>query len=271
VVNKESDLYGKVFESMYDGTLASEGPWQALVTFQQLIVLADQDGVVDMTASAISRRTSIPLEIIKAGLDVLARPDPDSRTPDEDGRRIVCLESHRDWGWQIVNHRKYQQMRNAAERREYLRVAQAERRARLKAEAVNTCQQSQQLSAPVSTSTPKDTYKDEDAEERDAGLAPSGPAPSASVPAPPQDFLGDESEKANPRARMKLAEKWELSEKWGLDAEALGWTVAEILREAEKFRQYFCSGKGAGTRRTVKGWRQSWSNWLGNAEKYKGK
>lgn len=267
-------MYGKVFESMYDGTLASEGPWQALVTFQQLIVLADQDGVVDMTASAISRRTSIPLEIIKAGLEVLVQPDPDSRTPDEDGRRIVCLESHRDWGWQIVNHRKYQQMRNAEERREYLRLAQAKRRERLRAEAVNNVNTRQQMSAGINTSTPKDTYKDADKEEKkekDAVLTLSGLMPPASAPASPSDFLGDESEKANPRARMKLAEKWELSEKWGFDAESLGWTVAEILKEAEKFRQYFVSGKGAGTRRTVKGWRQSWSNWLGNAERYKGK
>lgn len=181
-------MYGKVFESMYDGTLASEGPWQALVTFQQLIVLADQDGVVDMTANAISRRTSIPLEIIKEGLEVLARPDPDSRTPDEDGRRIVCLEDHRDWGWQIVNHAKYQQMRNAAERREYLRLAQANRRAKLKA-SVNTCQQ---VSVPVSTSTPKDVAKDEDASEL-KDLAPTvlvGGADAYRIPdCPYQDLL----------------------------------------------------------------------------------
>lgn len=182
-------MYGKVFESMYDGTLASEGPWQALVTFQQLIVLADQDGVVDMTASAISRRTSIPIEIIQTGLAVLAKPDPDSRTPDEDGRRIVCLEDHRDWGWQIVNHTKYQQMRNAAERREYLRVAQANRRAKLKAAAVNTCQQ---VSAEINTSTPKDTYKDEDKDAKE--IAPTvlvGGADAYRVPDCPYQELLD--------------------------------------------------------------------------------
>ena len=76
-------MYGKVFDSMYDGTLASRGPWQALVTFQQLIVLATPDGVVDMTADAISRRTSIPLEIIELGIAKLMEPDARSRTPDE--------------------------------------------------------------------------------------------------------------------------------------------------------------------------------------------
>lgn len=151
-------MYGKVFESMFDGTLASRGPWQALVTFQQLIVLSSPDGVVDMTAHAISRRTSIPLDIIETGIAALMTPDPESRTPDEEGRRIVLLEDHRNWGWQIVNHRKYQALRNAEERREYMRVAQATRREKLRLDVVstpvNTCQQ---LSANVNMSTPTDT------------------------------------------------------------------------------------------------------------------
>lgn len=147
-------MYGKVFDSMYDGTLASRGPWQALVTFQQLIVLATPDGVVDMTADAISRRTSIPLEIIELGIAKLMEPDARSRTPDEEGRRIVLLDDHRDWGWQIVNHAKYRAMRSADERREYLRKAQADRRARLKAEAVSTgVNNVNSVSSKVNTST----------------------------------------------------------------------------------------------------------------------
>jgi hypothetical protein len=51
-------MYGKLFSQMYDGTLATKGPWQALVTFQQLIILADKHGIVDMTPEAIGRRTT---------------------------------------------------------------------------------------------------------------------------------------------------------------------------------------------------------------------
>ena len=96
-------MYGKLFEQMYDGTLATKGPWEALVTFQQLIILADKDGNVDMTAEAISRRTTIPLTIIQEGLRGLILPDPQSRTPTEDGKRITPLSPDRDWGWHIVN------------------------------------------------------------------------------------------------------------------------------------------------------------------------
>lgn len=175
-------MYGKIFDSMFDGTLASRGPWQALVTFQQLIVLANRDGAVDMTADAISRRTSIPLEIIELGLAELMKPDPRSRTPDEDGRRIVLLDDHRDWGWQIVNHAKYQALRSAAERREYLRQAQADRRARLKSEAastpvnnVNTVSKEIIMSTPTPTDIPATTTTKEK-EKTPRTRAPASPA-----------------------------------------------------------------------------------------------
>jgi hypothetical protein len=157
-------MYGKVFSSMYDGTLATKGPWQALITFQQMIVLADRDGVVDMTASAISRRTSIPLDIIELGITELMQPDPESRTAAEDGRRIVLLEGHRTWGWQVVNYAKYAALRSAEERREYMRVAQAEHRARKKAEASKIVMTSQDKSANVkeSTDVPVDVPVDAD-------------------------------------------------------------------------------------------------------------
>lgn len=109
-------MYGKIFAQMYEGTLA--GHWQAIVTMQQLVVLATKDGIVDMTADAISRRTSIPPEIINAGLEHLAKEDPYSRTPGEDGRRIVLLDDHRPWGWKLVNHAKYRALRNLEEKRE---------------------------------------------------------------------------------------------------------------------------------------------------------
>jgi hypothetical protein len=108
-------MYGKVFDSIYDGTLA--GHWQAIVTMQQLIVLATPDGIVDMTPEAIARRTTIPLEIITAGLEHLAKPDPYTRTPGENGRRIVLLDGHRPWGWRLVNHGKYMRLRNMEEKR----------------------------------------------------------------------------------------------------------------------------------------------------------
>lgn len=112
-------MYGKIFASMYDGSIY--GKWKAIVTFQQMIALADKDGVVDMTAEALAARTSIPLDIISEGIETLEAPDQVSRTPDEEGRRIVRLDADRPWGWRITNYQKYREIRTAEERREYHR------------------------------------------------------------------------------------------------------------------------------------------------------
>jgi uncharacterized protein YdaU (DUF1376 family) len=93
-------------------------------------------------------------------------------------------------------------------------------------------------------------------------LADRSPAGSA----PPPEFTGENADELNGRAVVALSATWELPGQWGIDAQALGWKPKEILHEAERFRQYWTSGKGAGKRRSVKGWRQGWSNWLSKAE-----
>lgn len=121
-------MYGKLFRQMFRGTLASVGPWQALVTFQQFIILADAGGIVDMTADAIARETTIPLEVIKIGIETLERPDPESRSPDHEGRRIIRLNDSRSWGWHIVNYAHYRKLRSEEEKREYHRQYWHEKR-----------------------------------------------------------------------------------------------------------------------------------------------
>lgn len=110
-------MYGKLFASMFGGSL--HGYWQAIVTFQQMIILADKDGTIEMTPSALSATTSIPIDIIEAGIAVLEAPDRFSRTPDEDGRRIIRIDPDRPWGWHITNYAHYRSIRTSEERREY--------------------------------------------------------------------------------------------------------------------------------------------------------
>ena len=138
-------MYAKIFSQIYDGTLCTSGPWEALVTFQQLLILADQDGSVDMTASAISRRTTIPLDIINRGIDALMQEDPESRTPTEGGRRIALLSDGRVWGWRIVNYKHYRQLKREEDRREYHRDYWSKRKAESTVSTpLNTTQQPQQ-------------------------------------------------------------------------------------------------------------------------------
>jgi hypothetical protein len=124
-------MYGKIFASMFDGSLY--GNWKAIVTFQQMIILCNQDGVVDMTPQALAARTSIPLDIIQEGLAVLEAPDKYSRSREHDGRRIERLDDDRPWGWRLINYRKYRLMVSAEEKREADRARIAAKRAAEKA------------------------------------------------------------------------------------------------------------------------------------------
>lgn len=86
-----------------------------------LLVLAELDGVVDMTPEAIAARTRIPLVTVNRHLIALQSPDSRSRTPECEGRRLVLLDANRSWGWRIVNYQMYRDIRNETERREYMR------------------------------------------------------------------------------------------------------------------------------------------------------
>jgi len=121
-------MFVKLSRSIYDGSLATRGPWEALITFQQMLVLCDRFGVIDMTPEAIARHTTLPLEIIKKGIAELEQPDPDSRRPDEEGRRIKRLDPDRSWGWEIVNYAHYRNLKRAEERREYQRTFMRKKR-----------------------------------------------------------------------------------------------------------------------------------------------
>lgn len=114
-------MYAKVFTQILDSSLAEN--YQARHVFEDLLKLCDCNGVVDMTAEAIARRTNVPLEIIKEEIAILEAPDPASRNPAHDGRRIALLDpENRNWGWCILNYPEYRKLVTEEQRREKTRL-----------------------------------------------------------------------------------------------------------------------------------------------------
>lgn len=119
-------MFAKVFDQIFDSSIAEN--YQHRHVFMDLLVMADSDGVVDKTAEAIARKANVPLEIIQEAIAALSGPDTRSRTPHEDGRRLLPIDERRPWGWQIVNYHHYRAIRDEEARREYWRTyKQAER------------------------------------------------------------------------------------------------------------------------------------------------
>lgn len=116
-------MYAKVFASLWDGTLAE--PYSRWAVFVFMLAHADADGNLDMTLEAIARRSCVPLEEVRTAIGHLEAPDPASRSPEEEGRRLVRIDSHREWGWHIVNYPKYRGLRDLDERRRQTREAVA--------------------------------------------------------------------------------------------------------------------------------------------------
>jgi hypothetical protein len=115
-------MFAKIFSSIYDSSIADD--WKVRVVFQDMLILADKDGLLDITPQAIARRTNIPLRMIREAIPILEGDDPSSRSPDENGKRLIRLDPHRTWGWRIVNYIRYRESAT----KEMLRMAEADRK-----------------------------------------------------------------------------------------------------------------------------------------------
>lgn len=121
-------MYAKIFLKIFDSSIAED--WQLRVVFQDILILANRDGVVDMTHEAIARRTNVPLELVKESIAKLEAPDEKSNSPEDDGRRLERIAPHKDWGWRIINYSRYRDIKNSEE----MRAATRERVSKWRAE-----------------------------------------------------------------------------------------------------------------------------------------
>lgn len=115
-------MYCKLFASLYQGTL--RGKSHEILVFTNLLANADSAGHVDIHFRAIADEVGLTVDEVKAAIRVLESPDPESRSPEHAGARLVKMDGHREWGWKIVNYLKYRSIRSEEDRREQNRLAQ---------------------------------------------------------------------------------------------------------------------------------------------------
>ncbi len=113
-------LYGKLFADVFSSSILEE-PLHVRYLWMSMIALADEEGVVDMTVGALARRVNLSPDETGRAIEILAAPDPESRTPDKDGRRIEQIREHTTWGWRLVNHARYRSMGRNQDRKDYQR------------------------------------------------------------------------------------------------------------------------------------------------------
>ena len=73
------------------------------VVWITMLALKDENGFVRGSSKTLSRMANVSLDKVEEALEKFLSPDPDSCTPDDDGRRIQEYTG----GWLVLNHVKY--------------------------------------------------------------------------------------------------------------------------------------------------------------------
>ena len=116
--------YGKIFESVFTGSMYGSGPLM-FATWAYVIAHCRPPGVVELNPRRMADQIGTTVEAIKAAIESLCEPDPDSRNSDQDGRRLVPMGGLQ---YRVVSFKKYREMRDADQRREYQRQWDKENR-----------------------------------------------------------------------------------------------------------------------------------------------
>jgi uncharacterized phage protein (TIGR02220 family) len=117
--------FTKLFSSITESTVWYECASTRLAWITML-AMADRNGRVWSSVPGLAGRARIPVEDARIALESFLAPDPDSRTPEFDGRRIEPI----DGGWRLLNYFKYRDTRDARDVTEDARVRQQAKRAR---------------------------------------------------------------------------------------------------------------------------------------------
>lgn len=111
-------MFVKLFTQILDSSIADDRRLRHF--FTDILLCSDAQGFVMMTEAAIARRIGTTTDEVKWGIAELMKPDPRSKTPDHEGRRLETVVGS-GYGWRIINFEAYKALRSAEDMREKTR------------------------------------------------------------------------------------------------------------------------------------------------------
>jgi len=157
-------MYGKIFSTMFTGSMFGSGPVM-FATMAYVIANMDEEGIVELNPLMLAVMIGTTPEEIEKAISTCCSPDPKSRSQEEEGRKLLHVESFMYWA---VNSKKYTEIKNAETRRESNKLAQQKARAMKKQGAsanVSSSQQESAQSAHIDKEVDKDVDVDKEKEE----------------------------------------------------------------------------------------------------------
>ncbi len=119
--------YTKLFSEIVMSTVWREKDTTRLVWITML-ALRNRHHVVEGSIPGLADCARVSIKACRVALRVLSEPDPDSRSQEQEGRRIEQV----DGGWFIINGEKYRRKMSEDERREKNAIYQKNHRERKK-------------------------------------------------------------------------------------------------------------------------------------------
>lgn len=108
--------FTKLFSSIISSSIWQESK-ELKIVWVTMLAMADQNGKVEAAIPGLAHLAGVTTAECFLSVEKLLAPDPYSRTPDNEGRRIKKV----DGGWVILNHGKYRQQIAAEDRAAYKR------------------------------------------------------------------------------------------------------------------------------------------------------
>ncbi len=102
-----SFTFTKLFSSITESTVWMETS-NIRIVWITMLAMADRKGRVWASVPGLANRSRVPVDDCRKAIETFLAPDADSRTKDNEGRRIEEI----DGGWRLLNHEKYRAVRD---------------------------------------------------------------------------------------------------------------------------------------------------------------
>lgn len=258
--------YTPVFDSIYSGTLY--GRWPEAAVWASLLPLLDQRGELDLSYEAISGMTGWPLDLLRVGIEQLMEPDPNSRSKEHEGRRLIPLEPGRAWGWKAVNHWRY---RDKARKAAFDAARQEDGRNAERMRARREAQKENDPTRPDATRdnppSYSDTNSDTDSEQSQEHAKPDKTRSTRAKPPKADPDTGEVVPAIAAPLPAQKARARHLPADFELTATRRAFAEGEGLDAARVFASFCDYWRAVGGQRGAKlDWDATWRNWC-RAEK----
>ena len=163
--------YTKLFSTIVSSSLWAEDS-DTKVLWITLLALSDANGEIGGSIPGLAQIAGIPVDSARTAITRFLAPDPDSRTKDNDGRRIEEV----DGGWRLLNYKVYREKLSQADQKEQARVRKQRQRERDKRDTSVTERDMSRMSRHTDTDTDTDTKTSTTKSSTDAEASDDGRA-----------------------------------------------------------------------------------------------